>query len=64
MVSGDIFCIITPPLLACQIILPRKFDSPNISSHSNFNLACSLSSIEIKITPSFFNNYLAIINLG
>ena len=35
---------------------------PNTSSHSNFNCACSLSSIEIKITPRSDSSCFAIRN--
>src|SRR5699024_4507945 len=41
-----------------------KFSSPKTSSHNNFKFACSLSSMEIKITPSSDNKSLASCNLG
>ena len=41
-----------------------EFSSPNTSLHSNDTLLCSLSSIEIKITPSSVSKSLANNNLG
>lgn len=45
------------PLSKVVKFLPHKMES-----HSNFNCACSLSSIEIKITPLSDSNFLAIFN--
>ena len=39
------------PVFFRQSNFAIKLFSSNILSHNNFNLACSLSSIEIKITP-------------
>ena len=45
--------------LLFQMKLPMKFSSPNTVSQSFLRLTISLSSIDIKITPSSRNRFLA-----
>ena len=56
-----LICAIFGPdksLILIQIQL-TKFSSPNISSHIFFKFVTSLSSIDINITPSSVNKFLA-----
>ena len=57
------FLSLLPAILFTTVKIEIKFSSPNISLHKSFSCANSLSSIEIKIKPDFFNKLLAKINL-
>ena len=65
---GIVPCFFTVPIFKplASLILTQinfTFSSPKISSHIFFKFSTSLSSIDINITPSFVNKFLANFNL-